>query len=378
MSTPAASFLSVATQTTATESTIAHAFNSIGLRTPAARWLAIGSGVMVAAGIAAALWTKQQKKPRILPCRPLHWVLKVSDLRASVDFYSRVLGLVVTRHEEFDTGCEATCNGPYSGWWSKTMMGFPEVGENAFSLELTFNYGIESYTLGNDLVGIHVAVAGAAERAKEMGLQVLPTEQAGVSKVQNPDGQWFFLHDPLPSADPAADPFLFISLNTTDMQRAKDFYINVLGMSEFSATEAKVSSSASSSNSSAPSTCLLGFSARETKVQLVQLNPGQTIDHGASFGRIAFGGFEVERTYARAVAAGDVVLNAPISLTTAGKASVTVTILKDRDGNEICVVDDGDFRRLCKTNPGDELVKWESRDKRIRQQLKFQKAFGGQ
>ena len=26
------------------------------------------------------------------------------------------------RHEEFASGCEATCNGPYGGAWSKTMV----------------------------------------------------------------------------------------------------------------------------------------------------------------------------------------------------------------------------------------------------------------
>lgn len=30
-------------------------------------------------------------------------------------FFENVLGLKVLRHEEFDEGCEATCNGPYGG-----------------------------------------------------------------------------------------------------------------------------------------------------------------------------------------------------------------------------------------------------------------------
>lgn len=28
------------------------------------------------------------------------------------------------RHEEFEEGCKAACNGPYDGMWSKTMMGY--------------------------------------------------------------------------------------------------------------------------------------------------------------------------------------------------------------------------------------------------------------
>jgi hypothetical protein len=87
--------------------------------------------------------------------RPLHWVFKVGDLKATLDFYARTLGLKardsragapgchqkvsgvparfplsapndthaqVHRHEEFASGCEATCNGPFGGAWSKTMV----------------------------------------------------------------------------------------------------------------------------------------------------------------------------------------------------------------------------------------------------------------
>jgi hypothetical protein len=39
-------------------------------------------------------------------------------------FYVNVLGMKVLRHEEFGSGCEASCNGPYSRPWSKTMIGY--------------------------------------------------------------------------------------------------------------------------------------------------------------------------------------------------------------------------------------------------------------
>ena len=55
--------------------------------------------------------------------RPLHWVLKIGCLEKSLDFFEKVLGMKVHRHEEFASGCEATCNGPYGGAWSKTMIG---------------------------------------------------------------------------------------------------------------------------------------------------------------------------------------------------------------------------------------------------------------
>ncbi len=44
-----------------------------------------------------------------------HWVLKIGSLKTSMEFFENILGLRVLRHEEFATGCEATCNGPYGG-----------------------------------------------------------------------------------------------------------------------------------------------------------------------------------------------------------------------------------------------------------------------
>ncbi len=68
--------------------------------------------------------------------RPLHWVFKIGSLDKSMEFYEKVFGMHVHRHEEFASGCEATCNGPYGGAWSKTMVGYKKEDTN-FALELT-------------------------------------------------------------------------------------------------------------------------------------------------------------------------------------------------------------------------------------------------
>jgi hypothetical protein len=82
--------------------------------------------------------------------KPLHWVFKITSLESSLNFFE-LFGLKVFRHEEFSNGCEATCNGPYEGAWSKTMVGDGENEAGSFSLELTYNYGLMSYGRGNDL-----------------------------------------------------------------------------------------------------------------------------------------------------------------------------------------------------------------------------------
>lgn len=91
--------------------------------------------------------------------RALHFVLKIGDRPAMMDFLKNTLGMTVLRHEEFDKGCEATCNGPYQNKWSKTMIGYGPESSN-FVLEITYNYPIDKYRLGNDLLGITIGAPG--------------------------------------------------------------------------------------------------------------------------------------------------------------------------------------------------------------------------
>ena len=81
--------------------------------------------------------------------RPLHWVIKVSDLRKALELLN-CLGCRLLRHEEFEEGCDAGCNGPYAGYWSKSMVGWRNE-DVSFVFELTYNYGIKEYKRGNDL-----------------------------------------------------------------------------------------------------------------------------------------------------------------------------------------------------------------------------------
>ena len=123
----------------------------------------------------------------------LHWVFKVPSPRAdTMQFYREVLGMTVLRHEEFEKGCEAACNGPYDGRWSKTMVGYgPE--ENHFAIELTYNYNISSYKLGNDFQGITIQSRESLARARMVGWPVKVEE--GRSVLEAPGGYKFFIVD---------------------------------------------------------------------------------------------------------------------------------------------------------------------------------------
>ncbi|PNH04783.1 Glyoxalase domain-containing protein 4 [Tetrabaena socialis] len=111
------------------------------------------------------------------PVRNLHFVFKVADRARTVSFYRDVLLMQPLRHEEFTEGCSAACNGPYDGRWSKTMIGYGEEDSN-FVLELTYNYGVKSYDLGNDFDGIVVRSTPVYDNVVAKGLGT-PLSAAG-------------------------------------------------------------------------------------------------------------------------------------------------------------------------------------------------------
>ena len=97
------------------------------------------------------IWVKMSMKLG----RALHFVLKVGDRGEFMHFLKGSLGMKILRHEEFDSGCKATCNGPYQNKWSKTMIGYGPEDSN-FVLEITYNYPVDKYRLGNDILGITI------------------------------------------------------------------------------------------------------------------------------------------------------------------------------------------------------------------------------
>jgi lactoylglutathione lyase len=117
--------------------------------------------------------------------RILHTMLRVGDLRRSVDFYTGVLGMKLLRTTERP-----------DQQYSLAFVGYGDESEGAV-LELTYNHGVERYDLGTAYghVAIEVpdaAAACAAVRAKGGSV----TREAGPVKggstviafVQDPDG----------------------------------------------------------------------------------------------------------------------------------------------------------------------------------------------
>jgi lactoylglutathione lyase len=112
-------------------------------------------------------------------------MLRVGDLDRSVRFYTEVLGMK----------CLRTTDRPDQKY-SLAFVGYDDEAKTAV-LELTYNYGVDRYDLGNAYGHVALAVADAAkacEEVKRRGGKV--TREAGPVKggttviafVEDPDG----------------------------------------------------------------------------------------------------------------------------------------------------------------------------------------------
>ena len=117
--------------------------------------------------------------------RLLHTMLRVGDLQRSIDFYTRVLGMKLLRTSE---------NPEYK--YSQAFVGYGNNPEYA-EIELTYNWGTDSYDMGNAFGHIALGVPdayAACEKIKAAGGQV--TREADPVKggttviafVTDPDG----------------------------------------------------------------------------------------------------------------------------------------------------------------------------------------------
>ncbi|XP_063002561.1 glyoxalase domain-containing protein 4 [Elgaria multicarinata webbii] len=265
--------------------------------------------------------------------RALHFVFKIGDRAQTVRFYRELLGMRVLRHEEFEEGCKATCNGPYDGKWSKTMVGYG-LEDGHFVAELTYNYGVGDYRLGNDFLGMTVVSSQAVRNARKLQWP-LKEISAGIYETEGPGGYKFCLEDKEPAKE---DRVLKVTLAVSSLQKSVDYWSRLLGMKVYEKDEGQ-------------RTALLGYAENQCKLELLDI--GRVVDHGTAFGRIAFSCPKEELADLEALMKKEnqKILTPLVSLDTPGKATVQVVILADPDGHEICFVGDEAFRELSQVDP---------------------------
>ncbi|XP_063907698.1 glyoxalase domain-containing protein 4 isoform X2 [Zophobas morio] len=265
--------------------------------------------------------------------RALHYVFKIPDRKQTALFYREILGMKVLRHEEFADGCEAACNGPYANRWSKTMVGYgPE--SNHFVVELTYNYGVKSYELGNDFRGITIRSSEVLQRAKSKNWPILPG-----NVLEAPGGYKFHIID---SPQPTDHPVEKVTLSSSNLSKSVDYWNGILGLTIYNKTDKSV---------------LLGFKDNEAKLELENIDG--PVERAKAYGRIAFAcPFDQQPAISKTIEEHKQPILTPlISLDTPGKATVRVIILADPDGHEICFVDEEGFSQLSEVDPeGDKLL----------------------
>ena len=117
--------------------------------------------------------------------RILHTMLRVGDLEKSLAFYTSVLGMKLLRRTDYP-----------DGKFTLAFVGFSDEASGAV-IELTHNWGVEKYELGNAYGHIAIEVEdayAACENIKQRGGKVV--REAGPMKhgstviafVEDPDG----------------------------------------------------------------------------------------------------------------------------------------------------------------------------------------------
>lgn len=276
--------------------------------------------------------------------RALHYVLKVANLKRNLIFFRDQLGMKVLRHEEFSKGCEAACNGPYDGKWSKTMIGYGSEDDH-FVLELTYNYTIGKYNLGNDLQHITLGVKKSLfdKAKKELSSDDDETKQDGDRfSVRSPDGYKFTVVQN--KDDDSLQDIREVCLSCRDLKKSLKYWADLLKMESSSSEDSKKEAT-------------LRYAEKQATLRLLEID--EEVDHKSAYGRIAFScpSDELKPLQKAAEDADYKILTPFVSLDTPGKATVEVVILADPDGHEICFVGDEGFRELSKMDPkANELI----------------------
>ena len=117
--------------------------------------------------------------------RILHSMLRISNIQRSIDFYTQILGMRVLR----------TLDQPDEKY-TLIFLGFGEESET-YVLELTYNYDVSTYELGNAYGHIAIGVSDIQQvttdiKRRSIQFSLEPTQLKGsneiIAFITDPDG----------------------------------------------------------------------------------------------------------------------------------------------------------------------------------------------
>ncbi|KDP34187.1 hypothetical protein JCGZ_07758 [Jatropha curcas] len=162
-------------------------------------------------------WVNNDKR------RMLHVVYRVGDLEKTIKFYTECLGMKLLRKRDIP-----------EERYTNAFLGYGPEDSN-FTVELTYNYGVDKYNIGNGFGHFGIAVEDVAKTVnlvKAKGGRV--TQEPGIVKggstitafVEDPDGYKFELLQ----RGPTPEPMCQVMLRVGDLDRSINFYKKAFGM----------------------------------------------------------------------------------------------------------------------------------------------------
>uniref|UniRef100_A0A0R0IHZ7 lactoylglutathione lyase n=1 Tax=Glycine max TaxID=3847 RepID=A0A0R0IHZ7_SOYBN len=162
-------------------------------------------------------WVKHDKR------RMLHVVYRVGDLDKSIKFYRECLGMKLLRKRDMQ-----------EQRYTNAFLGYgPEDAH--FVAELTYNYGIDKYDIGDGFGHFGLAVDDISRivelvRAKGGKITREPSPVKGgnstIAYIEDPDGYQFELSERVSSPEPLSK----VMLRVGDLDRSIKFYEKAFGM----------------------------------------------------------------------------------------------------------------------------------------------------
>ncbi|GLJ30769.1 hypothetical protein SUGI_0610180 [Cryptomeria japonica] len=265
-------------------------------------------------------WSKKDNR------RLLHVVYRVGDLEKTIKFYTECLGMKLLRKRDIP-----------EERYTNAFLGFgPE--ESHFVVELTYNYGVDSYNLGTGFGHFGVAVEDvykAVDLIKAKGGKIsrepgpVKGGKSVIAFVEDPDGYKFELIE----RGPTPEPLCQVMLRVGDLDRAIEFYEKAYGMELLRKRD----------NPDYKYTIAMMGYGSEDKSTVMELTYNYGVneyDKGNAYAQIAISTDDVYKTAEAVKLAGGKVTREPGPLP---GISTKITACLDPDGWKTVFVDNADF-----------------------------------